>query len=114
MRGRTFELSAGLRSNYAPAHAFELCAGPHVRAMRRPTGSVCAPARAFGLRLVEVFLLAAVSPGLHLHMQIRSSRRALGGASAAVPAAIGRMLLTSAIMKSQAQFRYTEYPDMFG
>jgi len=36
------------------------------------------------------------------------------GTLAAVVTAIGRMLLTSSIMKSQALFRYTEYPDMFG
>jgi hypothetical protein len=51
---------------------------------------------------------------LHLQMHFLLPGTAPLRPWAAVLAAIGRMLLTSAIMKSQAPIRYTEYPDMFG
>ncbi len=87
-----------MRSRYA--------SGGAVRATRPLAPSICVK--------FEVFLLALASPGSHLQMQIRAMRRVSGRASEAVLAAIGRMRLTSAIMKFQAPFSYTEYRDMFG
>jgi hypothetical protein len=62
---------------------------------------------------------SALLPGrcracLHLQMHFRSRQMASRQPLAAALAAIGRMLLTSAIMKFQGQIRYTEYRHMFG
>jgi hypothetical protein len=104
------------------SHAFELCVTPAFGLCTSPCRSrrarLCrsryAPAGRVPDTLSRVFLLDAVEHGLHLQMHFPYDRTASRRPLTVVSAAIGRMLLTSAIMKSQAQFRYTEYPDMFG
>jgi hypothetical protein len=95
------------------SHAFGLCSSPCRSRRARLCRSRHAPAGRVPATLSWAFLLDAVAHGLHLQMHFPLGRMASRRPLAAVLAAIGRMLLTSAIMKSQAQFRYTEYPDMF-
>lgn len=96
------------------SHAFGLCTSPYRSRRARLCRSRYAPAGRVPATLSWAFLLGAVAHDLHLQMHFPFERTASRRPLAAVLAAIGRMLLTSAIMKSQAQFRYTEYPDMFG
>jgi hypothetical protein len=100
---------SAMRLDYVVAHAVRVTPVYAVRATRLPVRSgpvklsLLTSCRRTWFALADAF-----------SAQVDGLRWPFDGRSAAGLAAIGRKLLTSAIMKSHAQFRYTEYPDMFG